>query len=196
LDDIKLDIFSTEYSNDIISSSDNAAVRSNEDDFLEGFYAFKPIIGTVNSVSEIIEETDNSDNDDSGNAVKAEMSDELTSEEEMNNELTSEEEMNNELTSEEEMSDELTSEEEMSDELTSEVEMSDELISEEEIEQQINLSSVLQEELFKILQEKAPRAEGQTLKVSYIQEDTGITNFTNKIQFSESILRIGTYCSE
>ena len=153
---------------------------------MEGFYAFKPIIGTVNSVSEIIEETDNSDNDDSGNAVKAEMSDELTSEEERNNELISEEEM----------SDELTSEEEMSDELISKVEMSDELISLEEIEQQINLSSVLQEELFKILQEKAPRAEGHTLKVSDIQEDIGITNFTNKIQFSETILRLGTYCSE
>ena len=93
MDDIELDIFSTEYSNPILSTADKTAVRSNENDFLEGFYAFKPIVGTVNSVSELNENTDNSDNDASVNTVKEEMSDEPTSEDNFANDKDTNEEV-------------------------------------------------------------------------------------------------------
>ena len=93
LDEIELDIFGSEYSNHILSTADKTAVRSNEDDFLEGFYAFKPIVGTVNSVSELNENTDNSDNDASVNTVQEEMSDELTSEDNFENDKDTNEEV-------------------------------------------------------------------------------------------------------
>ena len=72
---------------------------------MEGFYAFKPVVGTVNSVSELNENTDNSDNDASVNTVKEEMSDELISDEEMSDEPTSEDNIENDKDTNEEVHD-------------------------------------------------------------------------------------------